>query len=155
MELISVEKRHQQVLWNILHVSLWDPPPAGLRPREVLDLPAVAIYAADWGQPTDIGVLAADGEIIMGGCWSRLLKTGLGYVNDETPQLGIALFPDYQRKGLGTVLMMHQLDSLRGKFPAVALTVHPQNQARILYEKCGFVLQREVARGYLLMLAKL
>ncbi|MES2106002.1 MAG: GNAT family N-acetyltransferase [Pseudomonadota bacterium] len=155
MELIAIEKRHQQVLWDILHVSLWDPPPAGLRPREVLDLPGVAIYAADWGKAGDVGVLAVDGDTVMGACWSRLLTTGLGYVAEDVPQLGIALFPDYQRKGLGTALMMRQLDTLRGKFPAVALTVHPQNQARILYEKCGFVLQREVARGYLLMLARL
>lgn len=155
MELISLETRHQEVLWDILHVSLWDPPPAGLRPREVLDIPGVAIYAAEWGKPTDVGVLAVDGDTVMGACWSRLLTTGLAHVNDETPQLGIALFPAYQRKGLGTALMMHQLDSLRGRFPAVALTVHPQNQARLLYEKCGFAVQREVARGYLLMLAKL
>ncbi|WP_394777855.1 GNAT family N-acetyltransferase [Undibacterium sp.] len=155
MELIPVEPQHQQTLWNLLHVSLWDPPPAGLRPREVLDLPGVAIYAQDWGKPTDVGVLAVDGDTVMGGCWSRLLTTGLGYVNDETPQLGIALFPEYQRKGLGTALMVHQLDTLRGRFPAVALTVHPQNGARLLYEKCGFVLHKEVARGYLLMVAKL
>ncbi|GGC84531.1 GNAT family N-acetyltransferase [Undibacterium terreum] len=155
MKLVSLGSRHQQVLWDILHVSLWDPPPAPMRPREVLDLPGVAIYAAGWGRPTDVGVVAIDGEIVMGACWSRLLQTGLGFVNEETPQLGIALFPEYQRKGWGTALMMHQLESLRGRFPAVALTVHPQNQARLLYEKCGFVVQREVARGYLLMLAKL
>ncbi|MES2069717.1 MAG: N-acetyltransferase, partial [Pseudomonadota bacterium] len=98
MQLISLESQHQQVLWDILHTSLWDPPPAGLRPREVLDLPGVAIYAEQWGRPTDVGVLAVDGDTIMGGCWSRLLSTGLGYVNDDTPQLGIALFPAYQRR---------------------------------------------------------
>jgi len=33
----------QSVLCDWLHIALWDPPPAGLRPREVLDDPGVRI----------------------------------------------------------------------------------------------------------------
>ena len=35
----------QEVLWDIFHVALWDPPPAPLRPRSVLEHPDVRIYA--------------------------------------------------------------------------------------------------------------
>ena len=47
----------QQALWNWLHLALWDPPPAPLRPREVLDHPAVSIYAREWGREGDVGVV--------------------------------------------------------------------------------------------------
>ena len=47
----------QSFLWDILHVALWDPPPAPLRPREVLDSPGVRIYAENWGRVDDIGVV--------------------------------------------------------------------------------------------------
>ena len=46
----------QQHLWHWLHIALWDPPPAGLRPREVLEAPQVRIYAEDWLRLLPVGV---------------------------------------------------------------------------------------------------
>jgi ribosomal protein S18 acetylase RimI-like enzyme len=155
MQLIDIEAKHQDVLWDLLHVALWDPPPAGLRPREVLQIPAVAAYAQDWGKTTDVGTMAVEDGQIMGACWSRLLDSGLGYVDAYTPQLGIALFPEFQRRGIGKQIMLRQLEKLAGRFPSVSLTVHPENGARQLYEQCGFAVHRVVDRGYLLMLKPL
>ena len=128
-------------LWHWLHVALWDPPPAGLRPREVLDHPAVRIYAEDWGRPTDVGDHPElDGEAI-GACWMRLLPkdVGLAYVDERTPQLGIALEPAHQRKGCGEKLMRSALGAAReAGYTQVSLTVHPRNPAIALYERCGF-----------------
>jgi hypothetical protein len=47
----------QPALWHWLHVALWDPPPALLRPLEVLQQPGVRIYAEGWGRAGDIGVV--------------------------------------------------------------------------------------------------
>jgi len=78
----------QALLWELLHVALWDPPPAPLRPREILQSPHVRIYAENWGASTDVGVVAqaAPGGAPLGGCWMRLVKNGqgLGYVDDAT-----------------------------------------------------------------------
>ena len=68
----------QEALWNWLHLALWDPPPAGLRPREVLDNPAVKIYAEGWGREGDVGVVCvADGKDV-GACWMRRIRGGVG-----------------------------------------------------------------------------
>lgn len=148
----------QAVLWELLHVALWDPPPAGLRPREILDHPAVRIYAEDWGRPGDVGVIAeGPGGEIAGACWMRLIKggVGLGYVDDETPQLGIALFPKYQHQGHGEPLMRAALDAARADgHEKVSLTVHPENPAIRLYERCGFE-RRGLRNTYHLMVAAL
>ena len=148
----------QAVLWDLLHVALWDPPPAELRPREILQNPAVRIYAEDWGRAGDVGVIAegANGEIA-GACWMRLIKggVGLGYVDDETPQLGIALFPKYQHHGHGEPLMLAALDAAEAHgYQQVSLTVHPQNPAIRLYERCGFE-KRGERNTYHLMVAAL
>ena len=131
----------QEQLWHWLHVALWDPPPAGLRPVEVLRNPAVRIYAEEWGRRGDVGLVAqVDGQDA-GACWMRLVpdRLGLAYVDDETPQLGIALEPPFQQRGHGEPLMRAALDGARDHgFAQVALTVHPQNPARRLYERCGF-----------------
>ena len=138
-----VEPRDQAALWDLLHVALWDPPPAGLRPREVLDHPGVRIYAEGWGKASDVGVIGeAEGSgDAMGACWMRLVLggAGLGYVDDETPQLGIAVFPAFHRRGHGEKLMRSALAAAKTHgYRQVSLTVHPENPAIALYERCGF-----------------
>jgi ribosomal protein S18 acetylase RimI-like enzyme len=155
----SVEPRDQPLLWELLHIALWDPPPAPLRPRSVLDLPEVRIYAEDWGKPGDVGVIGETeaGAIPVGASWMRLITggVGLGYVDDQTPQLGIAVFPRFQRRGYGEQLMNATLIAAADHgYCQVSLTVHPENPAIALYERCGF---RKVAlrRTYHLMIATL
>ena len=147
----------QADLWHWLHVALWDPPPAPPRPREVLRDPRVSIYAEGWGREGDVGVVGeVDGQPI-GACWMRLLRegAGLGYVDDETPQLGIALEPAFRNRGFGRRLMRAALDAARAHgYRQVSLTVHPLNPAIALYESCGFE-TRETRNTYHLMVALL
>ena len=146
----------QERLWHWLHIALWDPPPAPPRPREVLDSPGVRIYAEGWGRAGDVGVVAQVEGLDAGACWMRLVPdAGLAYVDGRTPQLGIALEPPYQRRGYGEPLMRAALDAARAHgFPQVSLTVHPQNPAIALYERCGF--RKAGLRGtYHLMVARL
>jgi ribosomal protein S18 acetylase RimI-like enzyme len=90
-----------------------------------------------------------------GACWLRLLPAGVGLasVDAETPQLGIALEPEFQHRGFGRPLMREALRTawLAG-YKQVSLTVHPENPAQFMYERCGF---RKVGlrSGFHLMLA--
>jgi ribosomal protein S18 acetylase RimI-like enzyme len=147
----------QEELWNWLHIALWDPPPADLRPREVLDAAPVRIYAESWGRAGDVGVVARLDGVDAGACWMRLLPAGVGLasVDDETPQLGIALLPEFQHKGYGRRLMQAALEAARkAGYKRVSLTVHPANPAIRLYESCGFR-KTELRNTYHLMIAEL
>lgn len=146
----------QDRLWHWLHIALWDPPPAALRPLAVLQEPGVRLYAEGWGRPDDIGVVAqVDGEDA-GACWMRHLPDGQGlaWVDMATPQLGIALEPAFQHRGIGRPMMQAALQAawLRG-VPQVALTVHPENPAQRLYAACGFA-ERGLRKTYHLMVAE-
>ncbi len=145
----------QESVWDLLHIALWDPPPAPLRPRDVLESPEVRIYAEDWGRREgDIGVCGRLGDTpeIVGACWLRLVRGGMGlsYIDDDTPQLGIALLPAHQRRGYGKKLLLATLTEASRRFRQVALSVHPENPAALLYLHCGFV-QVDVRRNYLIM----
>jgi ribosomal protein S18 acetylase RimI-like enzyme len=148
----------QRLLWHWLHVALWDPPPAPLRPLEVLQQPGVRIYAEGWGRAGDIGVVGEwpGQDEPVGACWMRLVPggQGLAWVDQRTPQLGIALEPPFQRRGMGEVLMLGALAAAAAQGVAqVSLTVHPENPAVRLYERCGFV--KQGLRGaYHLMVAR-
>ena len=154
----SLAAADQRLLWDLLHVALWDPPPAPLRPRALLEHPEVRIYAENWGRPGDVGVLGktSDGKP-MGAAWMRLIRhgEGLAYVDEETPQLGIAVLPEFQHRGHGEVLMRAALKAAREHgYRQVSLTVHPQNPAIALYLRCGFE-RVEDRRTYHLMVKRL
>jgi ribosomal protein S18 acetylase RimI-like enzyme len=147
----------QDRLWHWLHVALWDPPPAGPRPLEVLHHAGVRIYAEHWGRASDVGVVAQVDGVDAGACWMRLLPAGvgLGSVDADTPQLGIALEPAFQHRGFGRPLMLQALAAARrAGYRQVSLTVHPENPAQHLYARCGFQ-KRGVRNSYYLMLAAL
>jgi ribosomal protein S18 acetylase RimI-like enzyme len=131
----------QQNLWRWLHIALWDPPPAPLRPIEVLQHPGVRIYVEGWGLSTDVGVVAVVDGMDAGACWMRLVpeRQGLAYIDDETPQLGIALEPEFRNRGLGKPMMKAALAAAwYHGYRKVSLTVHPENPAGFMYQACGF-----------------
>jgi ribosomal protein S18 acetylase RimI-like enzyme len=120
----------------------------------------VQIYAEGWGRESDIGVCAeVDGATApVGACWMRVVpdRKGLAYVDDATPQLGIAVMPGHQRKGYGEILMREALAAAKARSVGqVALTVHVENPAVKLYERCGFRHAGFPGPNYRLMVARL
>jgi ribosomal protein S18 acetylase RimI-like enzyme len=111
-------------------------------PRDVLSRPQIAKYLKDWGQPRDLGFIALDANNqMLGAVWCRLLsggEKGFAHLDDHTPELGIAVLPQYRGKGIGTALLHQILEAAKDKYPAIALSVSPRNRAIRLYERLGF-----------------
>ncbi len=142
-------KTDQDKLWTWLQLYLHDAP--GAPPRDV------RLQVEPWGREGDVGVVAEVDDRDVGGCWMRLLKggAGLAYVDDETPQLGIALLPEYRHMGHGQTLLMTALHMAReAGYRQVSLAVHPGNPAIALCERSGFEAIGE-RQGYTLMIARL
>jgi ribosomal protein S18 acetylase RimI-like enzyme len=105
--------------------------------------PELARYVEGWGNRTDLGVIAVeqDAREPVGAAWLRLLTgeaKGYGFVDDDTPELAIAVLPDHRGRGLGGRLLRELLDSAASRFSAVSLSVRADNPARRLYERAGF-----------------
>ncbi|HEU4594108.1 MAG TPA: GNAT family N-acetyltransferase, partial [Pyrinomonadaceae bacterium] len=79
---------------------------------------------------------------------------GFAYLDDETPELAVAVSPEHRGRGVGTALMERLLSEASGLFAAVSLSVSPRNPARRLYERLGFETV-EVRGGHPLMRMKL
>ena len=157
----EVEAADQPILWDLLYEALWDPPTSPRRPKSVLSNPHIAAYVQDWGSNgTDLGFLAISPEgSIAGGILSRLLVPPLqggAFYDANTPQLGIAVFPAFQRQGLGTTLFTRYLAAASTRFPRVSLGVHPENHSAIrLYRRFGFYQFATGNGGYLNMVKDL
>ena len=100
-----------------------------------------------WGREGDCGFLASDAETSqpVGAVWLRLLvgkNQGYGYVNDDTPELSIAVLPEYRGQGIGTQLLTYLLSSVYGH-SSISLSVSEDNPALRLYKRFGFVVVRK------------
>jgi ribosomal protein S18 acetylase RimI-like enzyme len=129
-------------LWEMLYQALYLPEGQAALSREVVYSPELARYVQGWGRDSDDGFMAIDPltEKAVGAVWLRLLigeNKGYGYVNDKTPELGIAIFPEYRGQGIGTQLLTHLLESSCGR-SSISLSVSVNNPAVRLYERFGF-----------------
>lgn len=97
----------------------------------------------DWGLQDDMGVAATlvSSNQSVGAAWLRLLTgehPGYGYVDDRTPELAIALLPEYRSQGIGTQLLNHLLAAAKVVYPAISLSIRKSNPALRLYQRLGW-----------------
>lgn len=132
----------EPILWQMLYQAIYVPEGQPKPPFEVVYQPELAHYVQNWGRGGDRGYLAtaAVTRQPIGAAWLRLLNgenKGYGYVDDDTPELSIAVLPEYRCQGIGTQLL-RCLFSSDGEQSSVSLSVSVNNPAVRLYERFGF-----------------
>src|SRR6266508_3101807 len=108
------------------------------RLNEDPDLP-VARYVNNWGRPGDAGLVAWENGPI-GAAWYRLFPAdapGFGFVDDQTPELTIAVVPSRRGGGLGGRLLNALLERAGEQgYPAISLSA--EKGMTKLYERNVF-----------------
>ncbi len=129
----------QAVISEMQYQAFFLPPGSEPFPRSVLDEATIRPYHVEFGtRPGDVGRIAEDSSgRAIGAAWVRQLE-GYGFVDDDTPELGIAVAVGSRDAGVGTAL----LDALLASVPRCSLSVDIRNAAMRLYERFGFRLVR-------------
>lgn len=128
-------------LWEMLYQALFIPPGNPPLSREVLQNPEISRYVKGWGQPDDRGFKALENGMPIGAVWIRLMMVenrGYGYIDDQTPELSIAVLPEYRGRGIGEALILNLLKTIHTDYAAVCLSVSVENPAKRLYDRLGF-----------------
>jgi ribosomal protein S18 acetylase RimI-like enzyme len=134
----------ESFLGEMLFEALFWRPEARRPPLDVvLAHEQAVIYLAGWGRPGDAAVVAEEEGRLVGAAWYRFFtedEHGHGYVDDETPELALAVAAGYRGRGVGRALMdaIHER-ARRAGLARVALSVEPDNYAKRLYESLGYV----------------
>jgi ribosomal protein S18 acetylase RimI-like enzyme len=103
----------------------------------------VARYVKGWGRPGDTALIAIEDAFPVGAGWYRLFRRdhpGYGFVDEETPELAIAVVPSRRGRGIGDALLTALCDRARSdEYGALSLSVERNNDVLIsFYEKHGF-----------------
>jgi GNAT superfamily N-acetyltransferase len=130
-------------LWEMLYLALYVPEGHLPLPKEIVYRPEISKYVDQWGKVGDKGYVAINTltQETIGAIWIRLFaeeNQGYGYIDKYTPELSIAVLPEYRNRGSGKSLLKCLLANIQGDYPAVSLSVSVENPAVRLYRQLGF-----------------
>lgn len=105
--------------------------------------PELAKILMDWGaRDGDTAVVAEDEGKPAGAAFYRFWTEddhSYGFVAEDIPELGIAVWESHRRRGIGRALLTALLTQAAAKgVSKVSLSVERDNPARHLYESLGF-----------------
>jgi len=128
----------EQMLYEAMYISIYDRP----LPESVVNLPELALYIANFGRKGDLCYVSEENGELIGAIWSRLWskeQKGYGYVDEQTPEVSLALKPAFRGKGIGTkfIEVIGQVLQQQG-YAQISLSVDRRNRAIELYRKQGF-----------------
>ena len=135
-------------LRDMLFAALDWKPGRWLPPKFLLvRIPQVAIFHKGWGRPGDTALVAEEDGSPLGLVWYRFFtdaEHGEGFVDEETPELAVAVVDGHRGKGVGSALMeaIHAHARAEG-VGRISLSVDHDNPARHLYERLGYVARAE------------
>ena len=99
-------------------------------------------YVDNWGRPGDVAIIAHETGNRVGAAWLRLFKAnepGYGFVDEQTPELSIAVVPSRRKHGIGQELLDGLLEKARAEgYAQVSLSVERDSPAVAFYERNGF-----------------
>jgi ribosomal protein S18 acetylase RimI-like enzyme len=103
----------------------------------------VQLYVKGWGRRGDTAVVAIEDGFRVGAAWFRLFSAklpGFGFVDEQTPELAIAVVPSRRGRGVGDALLTALFARAReAGHGALSLCVDRQNEGAIaVYRRHGF-----------------
>ncbi|KOP71409.1 acetyltransferase [Lysinibacillus sp. FJAT-14745] len=110
----------------------------------LLNSPHIRKYHEGWGRKGDKVLIAVDAENqTVGAVWYRLFddnNKSYGYIDGNTPEIGMAVSKEVRGRGVGTLLMHKIIQQAKDEgYNTISLSVDLENDTAInMYQKLGF-----------------
>ncbi|NQV15970.1 GNAT family N-acetyltransferase [bacterium] len=127
----------------MLYAALFVPQGRKPFPANILEEPKIKKYIQAFGERrNDLAIVACLEDELVGAVWGRIFRppdVGFGFVDVETPEIGIAVKSEYRTWGIGTRLLEEiSTGYLKRDIKAISLSVDKRNPAKALYAKMDF-----------------
>lgn len=153
MTIRKLKKTDADFLADMLYEAIFIPEGHDPLPKEVIMDTSLARYIENWGKDEfDIALVMESDNQFVGAIWGRLLKAenkGFGYVDDNTPELGMAVKQEYRNQGIGTNLIKaiaFEYQNIGVEF--LSLSVDKANNASNLYKRLEFKIAKETETSW-------
>ena len=97
----------------------------------------VALYVKGWGRPGDTALIAVEDAFPVGAAWYRLFRReqpGYGFVDEETPELAVAVVPPRRGRGIGDALLNALYERAKADgHKALSLSAELDNEPLVSY----------------------
>lgn len=143
IDIRNLEENEYEFLLDMFYESIHIPENKPTR-EELLNLPHIRKYHEGWGRKGDKALIAIDeNKQKLGAVWFRVFdenNQGYGYIDANTPELGIAVDKDVRGMGVGTFLMNRIIQlAMEEGYKSISLSVDPDNSDAVhIYNKMGF-----------------
>jgi len=140
-----------EFLWEMVHWAAHVDEDVGVGRADMRRDPDLVGHVEGWGRHGDLGVVAELAGHPVGAAWLRLFDPAISdysaFVDDETPELVVAVTPDHLGRGVGSSLLASLFEHADQVFDTTVLSVRADNPAVRLYGRFGFrELDRHVNR---------
>ena len=143
-----IKQNEYPFLQTMLYEALFVAPGQAKFPKSILENPNIIKYVENWNQQEgDLAIVGVKNNELIGAIWGRKFKKskkGYGFVDENIPEISMAVKQDYRKQGTGTALI-HQLENEFSRIGVcqLSLSVHKLNPAKKLYERCGYTIYEE------------
>ena len=99
-------------------------------------------YVSGWGRRGDAAVIGLESGFPIGAAWYRLFprdEPGFGFVDEQTPEMAIAVVPSRRGRGIGSELLDSLVELAKEQgHSGLSLSVADESPAMHVFAKQGF-----------------
>jgi GNAT superfamily N-acetyltransferase len=152
----QAEAKDYPFMREMLYEAIFIPKGEDRPPFSIIDDSAIYKYISGWMKGSDSGFIAEVSGEAVGAAWARLFENaeagGYGFIDNNTPELSLAVFEKYRAMGIGTALMKALMAELKVKgYERLSLSVDKLNRAVGFYIKLGFETVKEQETDFLML----
>ena len=153
MNIREIRNDEIDFLADMLYTAIFIPEGHDPLPKDIIKDKSLAKYIDNWGKDKyDIALVAESDQQLVGAIWGRLLpqeNKGFGFVDNNTPELSMAVKSEFRNKGTGTELIK-AIASAYKKLGVeyLSLSVDKANNASNLYKRLGCEIVEETETSW-------
>lgn len=152
-EIRELKENEYQFLSEMLFEAIYFPDKNQKLPKSIIFEPHISKYFENFGRYGDFAFVLTRENDLVGAIWTRLFSEAdksYGFVEEETPELSMAVKEAWRNKGFGSRLIEKLFEKLKTSgFKKVSLSVDKRNRAAVnLYRKFGFEMLVEKGTAY-------
>ena len=140
----------------LLEAVNWSPDREPLTLEQLRENDLLVRYVEGWPRDGDAGVIAEEGDGVVGAAWFRLFRRerpGFGFIDESTPEVSVAVTSVWRGRGVGSQLLAALIGIGRERgIDGLSLSVESRNRAVRLYRHLGFVVALENNSSYTMRL---